>query len=427
LFVANEAIQFLRAGVPGYHPGWGRGEYSSWQDEQLSWKKNCYVGDWSFLWDVVFEGPDALKLFSDTGINSLENFAVGQAKHLVQCSSRGKVIADGVLMRTGENSFRTQSTTAMWSAFWAEKHGYDLSWRLEDTFQFQVSGPTALATSNAATGTDLSTIRFMRFGEVEIAGRPVRALRQGMAGEIGFEFHGAMADAGAVLKAILAAGAPHGIRRLGSRTAMINHLEAAFPTGLWHYLVDMFAPETEGYADFIAKNFDTWGVGPAMRGSFESDDLVDYLLSPYELGWGKSVKFDHAFLGREALEAEAAGPRRSRVTLELHDEDVVEVYRSLFQEGEPLAFMEIPHPVRWTYWADAVFLGNKRVGIAAAPGYSLHFRHMLALAFVESEAAVPGTEVELLWGEPGSRQKRLRAVVAPAPYKTDRRREGITL
>jgi vanillate/3-O-methylgallate O-demethylase len=73
-----------------------------------------------------------------------------------------------------------------------------------------------------------------RFREVTIAGRKVLPLRQGMAGEVGFELHGALADGPPVYPAILEAAADFGIRRLGHRTAMINHLEAAFPTGAWH-------------------------------------------------------------------------------------------------------------------------------------------------------------------------------------------------
>lgn len=129
----------------------------------MSWKTTCYLGDWSFLWDARFTGPDALQLFRDTGINSVENFEIGQAKHLVQCNEQGKVIAEGILMRLGEDDFSTQSTTAFWSTYVAHRDGYDVTVTKPATFQFQVSGPTALATCQAVTGEDLTDIRFMRF------------------------------------------------------------------------------------------------------------------------------------------------------------------------------------------------------------------------------------------------------------------------
>lgn len=424
--MSRQIVEFLRNAPAAYHPGWGAPEYSSWQDEQLSWKQSCYLGDWSFLWDIEVEGRDALRLFSETGVNSVAKFDIGQAKHLVQCDSAGKVITDGVLMRLSEHRFRTQSSPAFYTAWVIEKGGYDVTWRELQTFQFQVSGPNALAVCEAATGESLRDIKFMHFRQVTIAGKKVYALRQGMAGEIGFEFHGDAADASTVRSAILAVGEPFGIRRLGRRTAMINHLEAAFPTGVWHYVNAMFSPELAGYAEFIGRRFDTKGLAPCLRGSYEADDISEYTLSPFELGWGKCVKFDHEFIGRAALEAEVAHPKRARVTLEWNSEDVIDIYASLFSEGQPHDYIDMPHPQRWIAWADAVLQDGRTIGISASPGYSYYFRRVLTLAFIDSKSSTPGHEVEVLWGSPGSAQKRVRAVVAPAPYKTDRRRQELT-
>ncbi|MCZ4535931.1 hypothetical protein O4159_10745 [Gordonia terrae] len=419
--MSHPIIDFLRHSPKSYHPGWNQPEFTDWRDEQMSWKTTCYLGDWSFLWEARFVGPDALRLFRDTGINSVEKFDIGQAKHLVQCNEQGKVISDGVLMRLGEDDFTTQSTTAIWSAYVVSKGGYDVTVTKPDTFQFQVSGPTALATCQAATGEDLTDIRFMRFREVQIAGHPVLALRQGMAGEIGFEFHGAAEHAEAVREAILTAGEPHGIRRLGRRTAMINHLEAAFPTGGWHYLADFFSdPE---FLPWMLSEFDLMGLSGSLAGSFVSDNLDDYLSSPVELGWARSIKFDHDFVGRAALEAEVADPRRVRVTLEWNSDDVVDLYRTMFEDGEVFPQLDIPHNQRWVAWFDSVRdpSGNE-IGVSTTPGYSAWARKVLTLAYLRPEHAVPGTPVEILWGEPGSPQRLIRAIVAPAPYKPDNRR-----
>ena len=34
-----------------------------------------------------------------------------------------------------------------------------------------------------------------------------------------------------------------------------------------------------------------------------SDDIEDYYTNPWDLGYGSFVKFDHDFIGRDALEA----------------------------------------------------------------------------------------------------------------------------
>lgn len=424
--VSNPIVQFLRSRTPAVHPGWRQSEFSDWQDEQLSWKKTCYIGDWSFLWDVEVTGPDALRFFSEASVNSFAKFDIGQAKHAVMCSSRGNVVGEGILMRMSEDTFRTQAGTATWSSFLLSQGGYDVTHREIQTFQFQVGGPTALAVCQAATGQDLTDVKFMRFIPVEIAGRSLFALRQGMSGEPGFEFHGNAEDAAAVWEAILAAGEEFGIRRLGRRTAMINHLEAAFPTITWHYLNDSFGPESEGFSQYLAQEFDMKGLIPALRGSFESDDVLDYCHSPYELGWGKSVVFDHEFRGREALEAELAqGESKVRVTLEYDASDVVDIYASLFEDGEPFDYLDIPHPQRWIVWADQVLSDGEPAGVATAPGYSAYFRKVLALAYVAPALAEPGTQVEVVWGAPGHRKKIIHATVAPAPYKADHRREAL--
>ena len=52
----------------------------------------------------------------------------------------------------------------------------------------------------------------------------------------------------------------------------------------------------------------------SIGGSFVSANIEDYYLTPWELGYGLFVKFDHEFVGRAALEKWAASriARRSR-------------------------------------------------------------------------------------------------------------------
>jgi glycine cleavage system aminomethyltransferase T len=421
--MSQEIIRALRASSPGVNMGWRAAEHTSWQDEQMSWKTTCYIGDWSFLMDLEVEGPDALNVFRDSSVNSFEKFSVGQAKHVIQCNRDGKVIVEGVLMRTAENRFRVQSGPAPWTQFLLSKGGYNATSRKLDTFQFQISGPNALALCEQLAGESLRDIQFMHFREIHVAGKRVYALRQGMAGEIGFELHGEQGDAETVHEAVFSAGQALGIRKLGRRTAMINHLEAAFPTGLWHYLNDMFSPDCEGFREFVIANWDRFKTPPTLVGSFEGQHVNDYLRSPFELGWGKSVKFDHPFTGRAALEKEAASPKKNRVTLEWNSDDVIDIYASLFREGPPFDFLDIPHPQRWMAWADKIVDARGRViGISSSPGYSYFYRRVLSLSYIDIAFSTPGTQVELVWGQPGGPQKTVRATVHPAPYKPDRRR-----
>jgi vanillate/3-O-methylgallate O-demethylase len=76
----------------------------------------------------------------------------------------------------------------------------------------------------------------MRFEPIEIGSHKLIALRMGMAGEVGFELQGPIEHANEIHQTIFKEGQAFGIRRLGKRTSMINHLEASFPTGWFHYV-----------------------------------------------------------------------------------------------------------------------------------------------------------------------------------------------
>ena len=84
---------------------WGEPEYTDWIDESMSWKETCYIGDWSFLWERRFRGPEVLKLFSDLSVNSFAKFALGQSKHVIHCTEAGKIIREGILSRLGEEEY----------------------------------------------------------------------------------------------------------------------------------------------------------------------------------------------------------------------------------------------------------------------------------------------------------------------------------
>jgi vanillate/3-O-methylgallate O-demethylase len=301
-------------------------------------------------------------------------------------------------------------------------------------FKFQVSGPNALAVLEKVTNQSLRDIGFMRFRAAKVAGLDVMFLRQGMAGEIGFEMQGPGESADAVAEAVIEAGQEFGIRRLGSRTAMINHLEAAFPTITHDYLPAVGDPAEREFFELHSKStprhgspewFKSFARALKVKGSFEGTALSDWYRSPIELGWGKSVKLDHDFYGREALERELANPQRMLVSLVWNKEDVIAVYASLFEEGAPYDYMEIPRHQWNCMYANKVMAGDRLVGMATSRGYSYYFRKMLSHCVIDREFAAPGRAVEVVWGEPGAPQKRIRATVAASPYKQDNRRADL--
>jgi vanillate/3-O-methylgallate O-demethylase len=276
-----------------------------------------------------------------------------------------------------------------------------------------------------ATGESLRDIGFMRFRDTQIGNLRFKVLRQGMAGEVGYELHGPMEHAQEIFNTLLKHGNGYGIRRLGGRTKMVNHVEACFPTPSVDYVPALFGEEEK---EFTAAYFSPNAQANYRKtdGSFEYLDISALYRTPVELGWRKNVKFDHDFIGRTALEPEVANPKRTIVTLVWNSDDVGDVYASLFRKETPYLYMEMPRNLLGCIFADTVKKDGRIVGISTSRCYSYYFRQMLSLCVLDVGLCEPGTEVSVMWGRPGTAQKEIRATVASAPYKKDNRRADIS-
>jgi len=403
----------------------GAPEYTDWFDESMSWKQTCSLGDWSFLWQHRLTGPDALTLLSDYSVNSFAKFVHGQSKHVIHTNATGKIIHEGVVTRFGDEDFMIHGRGGFWLKHQLQEGNYDANCTDEDWFVFQVGGPASLAVLEKLTqaGATLRDTKFMHVATVQIAGHDVYALRQGMSGEIGFELQGLRAHADEVYDAVLAAGREFGMRRIGARVTMINHLEACFPTIATDYIPAIFEPEMNSYLETFLASMPSYAQPAYIAGSYDGKDISDYYRSPVELGWSRNINFDHDFLGSDALKVEKAEARRTLRTLVWNAEDVTEVFATLFGHDADYPFMDMPRDQRGFMWADRVTSsGGELVGVTTSRGYSYYFREMLSLATLDTAHAEIGSALTVHWGYPDQPQKAIRATVAPAPFKQDNRR-----
>jgi vanillate/3-O-methylgallate O-demethylase len=172
------------------------------------------------------------------------------------------------------------------------------------------------------------------------------------------------------------------------------------------------------------------GTG-SIGGSFVSDNIEDYYLTPYELGYGPFVKFDHDFIGREALEQRSQEPRRKKVTFAWNADDMAKIFASLFiPGGEHYKFFDLPIANYASSSYDRVMMGGKTVGLSMFGGYSYNERTALSLGVVDANINV-GDVLTLVWGEEHGgtnkttveRHKQLdvRVKVSPVPYARDAR------
>ena len=412
-----------------------RHEFTNWRDEQRSWRHTCALFDQSHhMTDLYIEGPDALKLLSHLGVNSFKTFKVDQGKQFVACNHDGYVIGDAILFHLSENRFSLvgRPPAANWVQYHADVGGYTVATERDErsaqnqgrrkTYRFQVQGPHAAKVMEKVSGQAAPDIRFFSMGVFTIAGRPVRALRHGMVGQPGWELFGPWDDADHVRNAIVDAGREYGIRQVGARTYPTSCLESGWiPSPLPAiYTGDEMTP----YRQWLKST--SYEATASLGGSFESDDITDYYLTPYDLGYGPFVKFDHEFVGRAALEKMAVRPRRRKVTLVWNGADVTRAFGSLFDgDGDIAKYIDLPLANYATLPYDKVVRGGQTVGLSTYTGYNYNERAMLSLAVVDVAYAEPGTEVTVVWGEAKGGtskptverhvQAEIRATVQPAP------------
>jgi len=411
-------------------------EFSNWRDEQRAWKETCALFDQSHhMTDLYVEGPDALKLFSDLGVNSFSRFKMNQAKQFVACNHNGHVIGDAILFYLDENRFNLvgRPPAHNWVQYNLETRGYKASAERDErsaanragrkSFRYQIQGPNALRIMEKVTGKPTPDIRFFNLGEFTIAGRNVRALRHGMVGQPGWELFGPWEYGDEVRNAVLEAGQEYGIRQVGSRTYPTVCLESGWiPSPLPAIYV---GEDMKGYRQWLTGK--SYEATASLGGSFYSNDITDYYLTPYDLGYGPFVKFDHDFIGRQALEKMVDNQKRKKVTLVWNGEDIMSVLGSLFRSGGDIAkYIDFPLANYSTLPFDEVLKDGKTVGVSTYAGYTYNERAMVSLAVLDSQQCDVGTEVAILWGEEGRGsskptverhvQVEIRATVASVPY-----------
>jgi glycine cleavage system aminomethyltransferase T len=414
-------------------------EYTNWRDEQRAWRETCILFNQSYhMTDMYVEGPDAPKVLERLGVNTFKNFGPNKAKQYVPCNHDGYVIGDVVLFHLEQNRFNLVGRPPVhnWVQYNCEVGKYDVKIERDErtaartgpdalirkVYRYQVQGPNALKVMEKVTGKPVPEVKFFNMAEFTIAGKRVRALRHGMVGQPGFELFGPWADGEAVKAAIFEAGQEFGLKLSGSRTYSSNTLESGWiPSPLPAVYT---GEQMKAYRQWLPAN--SFEGMASLGGSFYSNDIRDYYLTPYDLGYGSVVKFDHDFIGREALEKMAANPRRKKVTLALNSDDVLKGMSTMFGSHPRTKYFEFPSAVYSTLPYDKVMKDGQVIGVSTWCGYSSNEGRMLTLAMVNAEHSEPGTEVTFVWGEEdgGSskptverhKQLEIRATVAPVPY-----------
>ena len=339
--------------------------------------------DVSPLYKYIVSGPDALRLVDRVVTRDATKMPVGGVIYTPWCDENGKVVDDGTVHRLDEGRYRWTAADPQLRWLRQNSGGLDvtITEETEATAALALQGPLSRDVLEAATGESFADLRSFRRRPAQFGKVKVDVSRTGYTGDLGYELWIPAASAVKVWDALIAAGAPYGIRPAGMLALDVVRLEAGL----------------------ILIEVDYTSARHAMN--------PEQNYSPGEIGLGRLVNFDKAgdFVGRLALEREAraGGPARRLVGLQLDWYDIEGLYDA---QGLPPAISPSvdrdPVPV---------FAGGRQVGRATSHGWSPVLKQAIALASVTTEHEALGTRLSVEWTVEG-RRGRVGASVVETPF-----------
>ena len=282
-------------------------------------------------------GPGAEKWLDRIMASKLP--APGRARLAPMLSEEGRLKGDLTVFNWGDGTWWIMGSYYLreWHMRWFEAH-MDAGVTLRDigdaTVGFSLSGPNSRKVIEQLTEGPVGELPFMGCGSFDIGLYRCKVGRLSVTGELGYEIHCSAADHIGLRKALLEAGAAHGIREVGFNALLSLRLEKSF--GIWS------KEFTQGYT----------------AGQTGMDRWID---------WNKD------FVGKTAALAErnGNGPAQKLVTLEIAAED-----------ADASGF-------------EPVWKNGKRVGFVTSGGFGHTLGKSLAMAMVDQDRCAPGTDLSV--------------------------------
>lgn len=252
------------------------------------------------------KGPDAEAALGWIAANDVAK-PVGSLIYTQMLNDRGGIECDLTAARIAKDEYYIVTGTgfATHDLNWIERNipaglRVKLTERTTELSVLSLMGPNARNVLEKVTTDDVSHagFPFATFKEIVVAGCRLRALRITYVGELGWELHLPIKDAGTVYDALMAAGQEFGLINAGYRAIESCRLE---------------------------KGYRAWGadIGP------------DHTPLEAGLGWAVKLKTPHPFKGRAAIEAQKSkGLMKMLACFTVDDPEVVLLGReTIYRDG----------------------------------------------------------------------------------------------
>jgi sarcosine oxidase subunit alpha len=199
-------------------------------------RENVGMIDVSTLGGLDIRGPDAAAFVDRMYTWAYEKQQVGRARYVLMTDQTGVVIDDGVAARLHERHFYVTATTGAVDQVYRQMTWFNSQWRMDVDVAnvtaayagINLAGPQARKViERLKTDIDFSAQAFpymaVRTGHLD--GIPVRVLRVGFVGELGYEIHCPSGMGEALWDKLMEAGKPFGIAPFGVEAQRILRLE----------------------------------------------------------------------------------------------------------------------------------------------------------------------------------------------------------
>jgi aminomethyltransferase len=310
-------------------------QYSSILDEHRAVRTGVGLFDISHMGRLEFAGPGALALLERATTNHVARLAPGQIQYALICNEAGGVRDDVLVYRLPGGRFTMVCNASNRSKVLehlraiGDVEAAGLRDATEATAMIAVQGTLAEGlVVQVVAGCDPRSLGYYRCDQGAVLdGTPALVSRTGYTGEDGFELIIPAVAAVALWERLLELGRDRGVRPCGLGARDTLRLEAAMP---------LYGHELE--------------------------ETID----PYEAGLGWAVKLAKGdFVGREALRARKAAPRRTRVGLAI--------------EGKRIA----------RQGAEVLDRSGRRLGEVTSGTFSPSLERAIAMAYVAPGTAGP--------------------------------------
>ena len=214
-------------------------KYGNELEEHRAVRTTCGLFDLSHMGEIRVTGPDAGAFLDYALISHLSIIKVGKAKYSMIVNEDGHIIDDLITYRLGENEFlvvpNAGNADTVFQAFVDRAARFDVELVNEstDTALIAVQGPNAEALlvtlTNEADSQIVKEMKYYSAAPVTVAGHEVLLARTGYTGEDGFELFLPNAGAADLWERILQAGDEFGLKPAGLAARDSLRLEAGMP------------------------------------------------------------------------------------------------------------------------------------------------------------------------------------------------------